>query len=126
MTHAPRLLSLALRIGPWIDVKNEARVHLWYAARFGTAIPPDGSDRAAIDTFPTTATALGLRPAGQGAEVHAPFGLADLFDGVVRPNKRQITRPIYQAKVDRWARLWPGLRIVGWDAAPPVVTPPAG
>ena len=32
------------------DVKNEARVHLWYEARFGAAIPPYQSAEAAIAT----------------------------------------------------------------------------
>jgi hypothetical protein len=34
-------------------------------------------------------------------ECCAPFGLDDLFGLVVRPNKRQITRAIYEAKVER-------------------------
>src|SRR5215471_10746785 len=44
-----------------LDVKNEARVHLWYKDRFGYAIKPYSSCADAIATFPTTATSVGVR-----------------------------------------------------------------
>lgn len=42
-----------------IDVKNEARVHLWYQHRFGQKINPYVSTEDAISTWPTTASSLG-------------------------------------------------------------------
>ena len=33
--HATRVRALFADLGLWIDVKNEARVHLWYAEKFG-------------------------------------------------------------------------------------------
>lgn len=98
-----------------IDVKNEARVHLWYEAKFGYAIAPYASARQAIATFPTTAAAIGVRPAPSGLSIVAPFGLSDLFALIVRPNKAQITRAIYEAKAERWRGLWPRLTIVPWS-----------
>ena len=115
--HASRLHRQFPGLGAWLDVKNEARVHLWYEAKFGFAIPPYRSVADAIDTFPTTATTIGLRPGPGRAEVYATFGLEDLLAGVVRPNKRLITRDIYEAKVARWVGLWPRLKVVAWDAA---------
>ncbi|MGO7089137.1 nucleotidyltransferase family protein [Rhizobium leguminosarum] len=47
----------------------------------------------------------------------APFGLSDLLGGVVRANKRQITREVYERKVDRWIKFWPKLTIVNWHEA---------
>lgn len=44
-----------------IDVKNEARVHLWYQHRFGQKINPYVSTEDAISTWPTTASSLGVR-----------------------------------------------------------------
>jgi len=99
------------------DVKNEARVHLWYEDRFGYPIDPYTSSEAAIDTFPTTAGAIGVRPAGNAIECYAPFGFDDLMNLVVRPNKRQITREIYEQKAARWQSVWPKLRVVAWGAA---------
>jgi uncharacterized protein len=98
-----------------LDVKNEARVHLWYQQRFGYAIEPCRSSADAIATFPTTATAVGVRRIHGEFECCAPFGLADLFGLIVRPNKRQITRTIYEAKAERWRSIWPRLRILPWE-----------
>jgi len=99
------------------DVKNQARVHLWYAAKFGYPIAPYASVEAAIASFPTTATAVGVRTGRAALEICAPFGLSDLLGLIVRPNRRQITRAIYEAKVDRWRRCWPRLTIMAWDDA---------
>jgi hypothetical protein len=72
------------------------------------------STRHAIATFPTTATAIGMRPAPSGIELCAPFGVDDLVELVVRPNKAQITADIYAAKVSRWKMMWPRLQIIDW------------
>ena len=114
--HAERIRALFADLGLWVDVKNEARVHLWYAEKFGTVQAPYVSTEDAITTFPTTATALGVQPRADGLHVFAPYGLSDLLGLIVRPNKRQITRPIYEAKVKKWLARWPGLRVVDWDA----------
>jgi len=98
-----------------IDVKNEARVHLWYEERFGYAIPPYSSLEDAINTWPTTATSMGLRiEAGNRFRVYAPFGLNDLFGRIIRPNKAQITEDIYHAKVTKWRKKWPELTVIPW------------
>jgi hypothetical protein len=107
--HESRLRDLfrALPLKP--DVKNEARVHLWYKDRFGYPIEPYSSSADAIATFPTTATSVGIRRVFGQFECCAPFGFDDLFGLVVRPNKRQITRAIYEAKIARWRSIWPDL-----------------
>ncbi|WP_408871313.1 nucleotidyltransferase family protein [Gluconacetobacter azotocaptans] len=60
-------------------------------------------------------TAVGLRPQNTGLELCAPYGLSDLFGSIARPNKKQITREIYEKKLARWKALWPELTIIGWD-----------
>jgi hypothetical protein len=122
--QATRIRALFADLGLWVDVKNEARVHLWYAEKFGEAQAPYVSTEDAITTFPATATAVGVQPradglhvfAPYGLHVFAPYGLSDLLGLIVRPNKKQITRPIYEAKVTKWLAKWPGLRVVDWDA----------
>lgn len=113
--NSERINSLFSHLPVRIDVKNEARVHLWYEQKFGYAIEPYRSTESAITTFPTTATAVGIRPDGQSVAVCAPFGLRDLMNLIVRPNKRQITRSVYDAKVSRWITKWPELSFVDWD-----------
>jgi hypothetical protein len=101
-------------LGVTVDVTNEARVHLWYEQRFGVPLEPYGSTEEAIATWPTTASSVGVRPAGSGLAVCAPFGLRDLFALVVRPNKTLVTEAIYTAKAARWQATWPRLTILGW------------
>jgi uncharacterized protein len=98
-----------------LDVKNEARVHLWYERAFGYPIPAYRSAADAIASFPTTATAIGVRWVEGKLECCAPFGLDDLLALRVRPNKRQVTPAIYAAKVNRWRSVWPQLIFLDWD-----------
>jgi len=60
-SHERRLCDIFQHLPIKIDVKNEARVHLWYEDRFGYAIKTYLSSADAIATFPTTATAVGIR-----------------------------------------------------------------
>jgi len=120
-SHERRLRELFQRLPIKLDVKNEARVHLWYEERFGYAIEPYLSSADAIATFPTTATAVGVRRIRGEFECCAPFGFDDLFGLVVRPNRRQIIRAIYEAKVDRWRSIWPRLTFLPWEEMVPPV-----
>jgi uncharacterized protein len=115
--HEDRVRHLFARLPARVDVKNEARVHLWYAEKFGHPISPYVSTTDAITTFPTTGTAVGIQPGPSGLSIAAPYGLSDLFGLIVRPSKAQITRTIYEAKVSRWRSVWPGLTVIDWQAA---------
>lgn len=97
-----------------LDVTNEARVHLWYEKDFGYPIQPYVSVEDAINTWPTTATSIGVRRSRTESVVYAPYGLNDLFAMVVRPNKKQITREVYEKKAGRWLESWPTLQIIPW------------
>ena len=99
-----------------VDVKNQARVHLWYRQRFGYDIVPYTSTEDAIATWPTTATAIGVRLEQGRPRVFAPYGLDDLFGLVVRANRVQITPEIYRRKAARWQRHWPRLTVLPWTA----------
>ncbi|MEC8135706.1 MAG: nucleotidyltransferase family protein, partial [Pseudomonadota bacterium] len=62
-----------------------------------------------------TATAIAVRPSVKYLEIVAPFGLDDLFTGVVRPNKALVTRDVYENKIARWRRIWPDLTYLSWS-----------
>ncbi len=109
-----RLRSLHADLAVKLDVANEARVHLWYPERFGRAIPPYRSTEEAIASWPTTGASIGVRYDECRFTVCAPFGLADLFAMVIRPNKAIIDRTVYEAKAARWATAWPKLSVVAW------------
>lgn len=103
-------------LGIEIDVKNQARVHLWYKDHFGYSIEPYTSIESAINTWPTTATAVGIRiEKNNEFKVYAPFGLNDLFGKIVRANKAQITKQIYKKKVTSWLDRWSDLKVIPWE-----------
>lgn len=101
-----------------VEIVNEARVHLWYRKEFGYPTNQDQyqSVEGAIDVWPTTTVAVGVRKNNDGQfRIYAPFGLDDLFALIVRPNKAKITKEVYQKKIDRWAPVWPKLKIIPWE-----------
>ena len=97
-----------------LDIKNQARVHLWYKNHFGYEIKPYESLEDAINTWPTTATSIGIRLENNKLKVYAPYGLNDLFGMIVRANKAQITEEIYVRKVQKWSAKWPALTVIPW------------
>ena len=97
-----------------IDVKNQARVHLWYKDRYGYDLKPYVSLEEAISTWPTTATSIGVRLRDGAFVVCAPFGLNDIFGQIVRPNKTQITEETYLKKCEKWRSKWHTLTFIPW------------
>lgn len=99
-----------------VEIKNEARVHLWYEKHFGYPIVPYQSVEDAINTWPTTATCVAVKYYDKNQfTVYAPYGLNDLLGMIVRPNKTQITKEIYLKKAERWKKIWHKLKIIPWD-----------
>src|SRR5918997_521395 len=102
-------------VGPIdVEVRNQARVHLWYEDHFGVPCPPIRSSAEAVDRYAAHACRVAVRVAGDGYEVYAPSGFDDLFAFVVRPNPVVAPRDVYEAKAARWARLWPRLVVLPW------------
>lgn len=103
-----------------VEVRNEARVHLWYEARFGVPGVPFASSTDAIDHFASTTCCFGVSRAPGGELVdHAPHGYADLFAKRMRPNPRLAPREVYEAKARRWQQEWPSLVVDPWPGPAP-------
>lgn len=98
-----------------VEMTNEARVHLWYQEAFGKEIAPYTSTEDAINSWPTTASSVGVRYEGQKFVVYAPYGLNDMMGLIIRPNMGLITREVYEQKAQRWQQAWPRLRAVPWS-----------
>jgi uncharacterized protein len=108
-----RASSVFSCISALVEVRNEARVHLWYEKRFGHPIVQYNSVEDAISSFHCTATTIGIKSDGNGRfRFYAPFGLDDLFSLVIRPNKRQARKEIYTEKAERWKKIWPNLNVI--------------
>ncbi|MEK8109564.1 nucleotidyltransferase family protein [Micromonospora sp. M12] len=89
--HATARLAAAWPEPPW-EARNQAAVHIWYAATFGgDPIEPYRSVTEAIATWPEYATAVAVRlnPADR-LEVCAPYGLTDLLGGIWRHNPTRV------------------------------------
>lgn len=99
---------------PW-EVSNQARVHLWFEAHFGHAVPPLASLEEAVSSWPEYATAVGLW-LDERDEVHviAPHGLEDLFGCVVRRNPLRVSVETYRQRLaqKRYAERWPLVRVM--------------
>jgi hypothetical protein len=98
-----------------IEVRNQARVHLWYPEKFGIAYSPLASASEGILRFPSTTTAVGLRRTGDDyLDVYAPFGLGNVWDMVVKPNRALPLADVYREKAGRWQAQWPKLIVRPW------------
>jgi hypothetical protein len=106
-----------------VEIRNEARVHLWYEQKFGVPCRPYTSTEAAIDSFAATTCCLGLRAEPDGRwRTYAPHGLSDVFNLVVRPNPVQAPRHVYETKTNRWRQQWPTLTVLPWPTSPEELT----
>jgi uncharacterized protein len=95
-----------------VELKNQARVHLWYAERFGSAYPQLRCSRDGIDRYLVDCTRVGVHAGAGGAmEVYAPSGFEDLHRGILRPNPLSPSPERFRAKAESYRERWPWLRI---------------
>jgi len=94
-----------------VQVRNQARVHLWFEAKFGEPYGPLSCAAEALERFTSATFAVGIRlEADDRLHIEAPFGLADLFVLRLRPNPRRKTIHFARTSVDV-RRRWPEIVI---------------
>lgn len=102
-------------IGAEVEIRNQARVHIWYEKKFGVKFPPHQSVEAGIDSWISTSAMLGVRLEENGEWIfYAPRGLSDYFNMVVRPNTAIGNRESYEKKAERWKVIWKDLKVEPW------------
>jgi uncharacterized protein len=109
-----RSLREELPGAPW-EARNQAGVHLWFPKKFGYHVEPLASIANAIETWPETATAVGLRLHDDDELlIVAPLGLDDLLGMVHRRNPARVSIEEYERrlKTKRIAQRWPRVRII--------------
>ena len=75
-----------------VEVRNQARVHLWFETKFGEAYGPLSCTAEALERFASATFAVGVwLEADDRLRIEAPFGLADVFALRLRPNPRRST-----------------------------------
>lgn len=96
-----------------IEIRNQARVHLWYEEKFGAPYPPLSCATDGIDRFLMHNAQVGIRATRGGYDVYAPRGFDDIANRVVRPNRTaNFQDALFLEKAVRWKNLWPELTIV--------------
>lgn len=100
-----------------VQLRNQARVHLWYEQKFGAAYSPLASSCDGIDRFTTPSSMYGVASDETGnLRIYAPHGFSDPFDLMVRPNPASVAvAHVYEEKTARWKSLWPELRVISFD-----------
>jgi hypothetical protein len=94
-----------------VEVRNQARVHLWFEAKFGEPYTPLSTTAEALERFASATFAVGVRlEPDNRLHIEAPFGLANLFALRLRPNPRRKTVHFTRTSADV-RRRWPELVI---------------
>ena len=101
---------------PPVEVRNQARVHLWYKDHFGQDYTPLMSCEEGIDRFASITHSVGVRlGANDQLELYAPYGLDEIFSFRVTPNYVLHNEKTHIEKGKRALQNWPELTIVPWE-----------
>jgi hypothetical protein len=94
-----------------VEVRNQARVHVWFEAHFGEAYTPLSCTAEALGRFASPMFAVGVR-LDPNARLHiaAPFGLDDLFALRLRPNPLRPTQAFARIAAGVLGR-WPEIAV---------------
>lgn len=92
-----------------VEVRNQARVHLWFEDHFGEPYTPLACSAQALERFAAPAFSVGVRlEHDDRLTIFAPFGLEDVFALRIRPNPTRRARGLPQIFAKAKGR-WPEL-----------------
>lgn len=98
-----------------VQIRNQARVHLWYERHFGAPYAPLKNSCEAVDRFASTTHAVAARLDGRdGIELYTPYGLEAVLAFRVVPNYRTENRETHERKAARARTVWPELVVEPW------------
>ena len=96
-----------------VEVRNQARVHVWFQDHFNEPYDPLTSSAEALGRFVSPLFAVGVRLGRDDAmTIHAPFGLHDLFAMRLAPNPTRRS-PNYEKIAAAAKSRWPEIEVVG-------------
>jgi len=97
-----------------VEVRNQARVHIWFPDHFNEPYEPLTSTDEALTRFVAPTYAVGVRlEADDQISVAAPFGLDDLFSMTIRPNPLRGLSLGFERTVMSARNRWPELKVAG-------------
>lgn len=93
-----------------VEVRNQARVHLWYEEKFGVAYSPLNKVTDGIDRYLVRSTCLGLDVCS--GELYSTHGLDDLGNGLLCSNPLNHQPEMFRRKAESYRARWEWLSIV--------------
>ena len=98
-----------------VEVRNQARVHVWFEDHFGETYTPLSCTAEALERFVAPMFAVGVRlEADDRLHIEAPFGLTDLFALRLQPNPWRSFGGFDRVAASALRR-WPELRVETGD-----------
>jgi hypothetical protein len=95
-----------------VEIRNQARVHLWFEAHFGEPYAPLSDSAEALTRFLAPAFSVGVRlEADDRLTIVAPFGLDDLFALRLRPNPTRVVAG-FERTAARIRERWPEVEVL--------------
>jgi uncharacterized protein len=95
------------------EVRNQARVHLWFEAHFGEPYEPLTCSAEALGRFVAPCFGVGVRlEADDSLTIEAPFGLDDLFTMTIRPNPHRQRANGWDKVIASARGRWPEITVV--------------
>ena len=96
-----------------VEVRNQARVHLWFEKHFGEPFSPLQHTDEAFSRFVSPAFAVGVRlEPDDRISVAAPFGLEDVFALRVRPNPLRPLARDWDRIIAKVQARWPEVAVI--------------
>ncbi len=97
-----------------VEVRNQARVHLWFKNRFGCDYEPLKNTDESLERYLCFAHAVAIRLEDDDSiSIAAPFGLDDIFNMVMRPNPKRGQTENRIDKVNSTVKRWNEVKVVG-------------
>lgn len=98
-----------------IELRNQARVHLWYFKKFGRPFTELTSALESLQSYASKTHAVAIRlEAEEQITIHAPFGLDYMFSFQMVPNHGVDNQVTHEEKALRAKSVWPELEILPW------------
>lgn len=96
-----------------VEVRNQARVHLWFEGKFGEPYTPLRSTDEALERFVAPAFSVGVRlEPDDSISVAAPFGLEDVFAMRLRPNPQRPEARGWERTTRSAKARWPEITVM--------------
>jgi hypothetical protein len=92
-----------------VEIRNQARVHLWYQQKFGSPCPSLTRVEDGIDRYLIACTLFGIG-IGNG-DIYAPGGFDNMQNGILRINPNNPQTDMFLRKCEDYKIKWPWLSI---------------